>query len=59
MEGKKALFQGAYHVVFDKSFRCEMNLASYHKNNFKLVPKDFFLDLKSNVKFGAGVILNK
>ena len=49
----------AYHVVFDKSFRCEMNLVSTHKNNFKLVPKDFFLDVKSNVKFGAGVILNK
>ena len=36
-----------------------MNLVSYHKNNIKLVPKDFFLDVKSNVKFGARVILNK
>ena len=36
-----------------------MNLVSTHKNNFKLVPKDFFLDVESNVKFGAGVILNK
>ena len=36
-----------------------MNLVSNHKNNFKLVQKYFYLDVKSNVKFGAGVILNK
>ena len=55
----RSFLKQTYQVVFDKSVRYEMNLISAHKNNFKLVPNVFFLDVKSNVKFGAGVILNK
>ena len=55
----RSFLKQPYQVVFDKSVRYEMNLKSAHKKNFKLVPNVFFLDVKSNVKFGAGVILNK